>query len=194
MSSRIDSLPPAIRRVSNMFRITGWASFWAQTVLGVIATLVLLFAGSTLSLQRGANRPNPETGLGLFFAGLALVALFAGAYWAFRYKRLSNQLTSPKSTYRPKPSDAIRLLRIGLFINLGGMLLGIIGAQAIAGSLLAKALVQPQGGGFYTPQNITQFLQSIDIFVVQANTNIIMAHFIGLVASLWLLQFMGKQQ
>jgi hypothetical protein len=64
------------------------------------------------------------------------------------------------------------------------MLLTILGAQAIVGSILAKSLSQPQGG--FTAIDPSRFVQSVDLFVVQANTNTIAAHFVGIAASLWL--------
>jgi Protein of unknown function (DUF3611) len=119
--------------------------------------------------------------------------LYAGAYWSFRYTRLSRQLQTPDTKVRPKRGDAIRAIRIGLMINLTGMLLTLLGAQAIVGSLLAKSLSQPQGGAIYDPGRVTQFIQSLDIFVVQANTNTVSAHFVGVLASLWLVRCMSRQ-
>lgn len=186
MASRLESLPPSVRRVASALRTTGWISFWGQLIPGVIATAVILFAGTTLSIA--STRRNPETGLGFFFATCALLALLASVYWAYRYTRVSRQLSTAESGRRPQPGDVLRTLRIGLFLNLAGMLLSIFGAQAISGALLAKAFVQPQGINIYTPQAVGQFIQPLDMYLVQANTNIIMAHFIGLVATLWLQQ------
>jgi len=56
------------------------------------------------------------------------------------------------------------------------------------GSLLAKALSQPQGAAvFGPPGNVSQYVQPLDIFVIQANTNILLAHFVGLVFTLWIM-------
>ena len=116
------------------------------------------------------------------------VSVFAGAFWAFRYTRLGRQLRSRDETKRPKPKDAIRILKIGLFISLGGMFATLLGAEATVGSLLAKALSQPQGAAvFGAPGNVSQYVQPLDIFVIQANTNILLAHFVGLVFTLWIM-------
>lgn len=191
MSGQIDSytLPPAVRRIAGAFRIIGWISFWAQIVLAVVSGFVLLFAVSSLSVRTGAN--NAGTGFGLFFAICGLVALFLGAYWAFRYTRLSRRLKSVDSSTRPKPKDAMQAIRMGLIINLAGMLLSLLGAEAIIGVLLAKSLSQPQVG-IYNPGNIRDFIQSLDIFIVQANTHIIAAHFAAIVSSLLLLRSVNR--
>lgn len=187
----LSSLPPALRRIASAFRIVGWIGFWIQLVLAVISSLVLLFAISSLNVRSNAN--NPGTGAGLFFAVCGLVALYLGAYWAFRYTRLARRLATSPPGARPKRGDAIQALRMGLGINLLGMLLTLLGAEAIVGSLLAKSLSQPQGGAIYELGRTTQFIQSLDIFVVQANTNTIAAHFAGLVASLWLVRCISRQ-
>lgn len=178
------SLPPAIRRIAGAFRRFGWISFWAQLVLGVIASLALIFAIASLSGRTSAS--DPGAGAGLFFTSVGQVAVFIGAFWAFRYTRLSRQLRSGDDAKRPKPKAIIRSLRIGLFISLGGMLATLIGAEATVGSLLAKALSQPQGAAvFGAPNSVSQYVQPLDIFVIQANTNILLAHFVGLVFTLW---------
>jgi len=186
------SLPPAIRRISGSFRWLGWISFWVQVVLGVISSLALLFAVASLTGRSGSNN-NPGAGAGLFFSACGLVAVYLGAYWAFRYTRMARRLRSRDESRRPKPKDAIRLLKFGLYISMGGMLLTLLGAEATVGSLLAKALSQPQGAAvFGAPNSITQFVQPLDIFVVQANTNILLAHFGGLFCTLWVLNSVDR--
>lgn len=205
MANRSDpySLPPAVRRVATIFRLVGWTSFWIQIVLAVISAVVLLFAAG--SFGAAATTPqvvvpgvpvattggvNPGTGAGLFLAVLGLLTLFGGAYWAFRYTRLSRKLSTPNSQDRLKRGDALQALRFGLIINLAGMLLTILGAQAIVGSLVAKSFAQ--GVGIFTG-NFQRFINPLDIFLVQANTNTIMAHFVGVVATLWILRSVNRQ-
>ena len=192
MSGPIESysVPPAVRRIASAFRITGVISLWSQLVLAVVSTLVLLFAAVSLNVRGEGS--NPGTGFGLLFAVAGLIMLYAGAYWAFTYTRLSRKLQASDPKLRPKPRDATQSLRVGLIINLIGMLLTLLGGQAIVGALLAKSVAQPQGGAVFA-ERLTQFVQPLDIFVVQANTNTIFAHFIGIVASLWLIRSMNRQ-
>ncbi len=199
MANQTDSysLPPALRRVVTAFRLGGWVSFWIQIVLAVVSSIVLLFAagsfGATappvqqfpggLPTQVPTSGVNPGTGAGLFLAVLGLLVLFGAAYWAYRYTRIARKLKSPAD--RPNRAEVVRILYIGLGINLIGMLLTILGAQAIVGSLVAKSFAQ--GIGIFSG-NIQRFINPLDIFVVQANTNTIMAHFIGLISTLGILQ------
>lgn len=179
------SLPPALQRIAVTMRTVGGISFWLQAALGVISALVLLFASVSSSIGRQANQANnPGTGLGIFFAIFGLLALGGGAYFAFRYTRISRELLASNGAGRPSKADTLRVIRLGLIVNLVGMLLTVLGAQAIVGSILAKSLAQPQGAfGAFDP---SRFVQPVDLFVVQANTNTIAAHFVGIVASLWL--------
>lgn len=186
------SLPPAIRRISTSFRWFGWISFWVQVVLGVISSLALLFAFANLSARSG-DSSNPGAGAGLFFSTCGLIAVYLGAYWAFRYTRIARRLRSRDEARRPKPKDAIRILKLGLYIGMGGMLLTLLGAEATVGSLLAKALAQPQGAAIFGGAgNVTRFVQPLDIFVVQATTNILLAHFGSLVCTLWVLNSIDR--
>ncbi|WOD38698.1 DUF3611 family protein [Nodosilinea sp. E11] len=193
MTTEFDyTLPPAVRRIASSFRVVGWASFWVQIVLAAISSLVLLFASINLTARSGAGGGNPGTGVGLLLAGLGLVAVYFNAFWAFRYTRLGRRLRSRDTTKRPSPKDAIQALRLGTGISMVGMLVTLFGSQALIGSLLGKALAQPQGGTVFVPGNINQYVEAFDIFVVQANTNTLLAHFVSLAATLWLLRTVNR--
>jgi hypothetical protein len=179
------SLPPVLQRAVFTLRTVGNISFWLQTVLGVISGLILLFATFSGSVGRQANQANNQgTGFGIFFAICGLVTLGVGAYFAFRYTRISRDLLASNAAGRPSKADTLQVIRLGLIVNMVGMLLTLLGAQAIVGSILAKSLSQPQGA--LTAFDPTRFVQPLDLFVVQANTNTIAAHFVGIAASLWL--------
>lgn len=183
------SLPPAVQRVASSFRIAGWVSFWAQIILAAISGAVLAFAGLNQATQPGIP-PNPGVGGGIFFAVCGLIALFIGAYFAFSYTRLARKLKTPNAQVRPKPGDLIKTLRLGLLVNLLGTLLTLLGAQAIVGSLLVKSLAQV--GGIFSG-NLSKFVTPLDVFLVQANINTLMAHFVGVIATLWLIQVMNRK-
>jgi hypothetical protein len=192
MNREIDyTLPPAVRRIAGNFRLVGWISFWIQIVLGVVAGGILMFASATFG-NRGNGAPDPGTGAGLFLASAGLIAVFISAYWAFRYTRLGGRLRGRDASQRPSPKDAIQVLRIGLIISLAGMLITLFGGQALIGALLAKALTQPQGGAVFTPGNINQYVEAFDIFIVQANTNTLLAHFAALAGTLWLFRVVNR--
>lgn len=175
-----DSSSANLRQIASQFRLTGWISFWIQVVLGVVSTFTLAFAALFNRTPSGAR--NPGTGAGLALAIFGLLVLYVSIYWAFRYTRIGRKLNLFDPSLRPKRAETLQTLRMGLSVNLVGMLLTLLGAEATVGGLIAKG-AQAQGGLYNDPSRL---IQALDIFVVQANTNILMAQFIGIVAALWL--------
>src|SRR5438128_2038872 len=107
----------SLRAIAQTFRLTGWISFWIQLVLGVISgIIVLLFA--IFSQRSGSPSNNPGTGFGVFLAVCGLVVLGAGIYLAYRYTRIGNQLQSSNPSNRPRKSETVQVLRLGLMVNL----------------------------------------------------------------------------
>lgn len=186
----VSPIPSNLKQISQSLRLTGWIAFWTQLVLGVISSVILLlYAFSSGTSNRGAEVAQ-GTSFGIFFAISGLVTLGISIYWAFRYTRLGKQVTDPIANLRPSKMDTIKAVRIGIIVNLTGMLLTLVGAQAIIGSTLARSLSQQPGT--FVPGGTVQFIQPLDLFVVQANTNTIFAHFVGVVAALWLLTRLYK--
>lgn len=196
MSNQLESfssLPAAVQRVALALRNVGWVCFWAQSVLAVIAAFILLFAipFAFPTVNPGTKSANPATGVGLFFAVCGLLVLAYSAYRAFSYTLLSKKLRTINQAERPKKIETIKAIRFSLMSNTIGMLLTILGAEAIGGVLLGKSLSQPQA--LFNPAvNFNQFIQPLDIFVVLANTHAMLAHFLGLIAALWLLDRINK--
>jgi amino acid transporter len=173
-----------IQKIGEAFRKIGWLSFWVQIVLGVVASIILLFASFSFGRSTGSN---PGSGLGFFFAISSLVALYISTFWAFRYTRLGRNLKAAEESARPSRAEAMQLVRQGLWGNLIGMVLIILGSQAIVGALVAKSFQQ---SGIVLQEQ--ELVQPLDLFVVQASTNATTAHFAGLVASLWLLNRISR--
>ncbi|MBD2345076.1 DUF3611 family protein [Anabaena subtropica] len=178
-----------LRTIAQTFRLTGWISFWIQLVLGVISGIIVLLFG-IFSQRAGSPNNNPGTGFGVFLAICGLVVLGGGIYLAFRYTRIGNKLLSSNPSNRPRKVETVQVLRLGLWINLGGTLVTLLGAQAIVGTLVARS-ISPQA---VTTQlfDPTRIISGLDMLVVQANINTVSAHFSGLVASLWLLNRINK--
>ena len=189
-----DKLPAAVQRVAFALRTVGWVSFWVQLVLAVVAGIILLFAipFAVPSTTAAANSTSAGTGGGVFFAICGLLVLGYSVFRAFRFTRLSRQLRSPANAVRPKKADTIKQVQLTLVSNLVGMLLTLVGAEAISGTLLAKSLAQPQAL-FGATVDVGRFIQPLDIFVVLANTHATVAHFVGIVGTLWLLDRIHKQ-
>ena len=182
MSEQLDnqSTSSKVRSIGQNFRIIGWISFVLQLVLGIVSSLLLL----VFTIRPpGTPSSSAETGFGVFLAICGIVALGISIYLAFRCKNIGRQLQSTNATNRPRKNETVKTLQLALSVNLVGMLLTLLGAQAIVGSLVFKAARQA-GVPFANPN---AFITAQDMFVVQANANTITAHFVGLVASIWLL-------
>jgi ABC-type iron transport system FetAB permease component len=86
------------------------------------------------------------------------------------------------------PVEAANLLRrvitVGCTLNLLGLLVSLLGAQYIVGTLVAKAMQNVVGYGNMAISS--QVLQPLDVLVVQANTNVLTSHFVSLGCLLWL--------
>ncbi|CDN09766.1 MAG: DUF3611 family protein [Richelia sp.] len=189
MTDRPDTQSSSRWAIAKAFRLVGWISFWTQLVLGVVATGIFL----VFRIQRsGTQAGNPGAGFGIFFAALGLLTLAGGVFLAFRYTRIGKQLASSNGSNHPRRMETLQVIRLGLMINLVGMLLTLFGAQAISGSLLLKALSVPQGAVGFSPEQLSRLVQPIDVLVVQANINTVTAHFAGVVGSLWLFNRIQK--
>lgn len=185
--SESQSVPAGLRQIARTFSTTGWVSFWSQVVLGVISGVVLLVS-SAFGGNNNANQNNPGTGFGAFLAVCGLLVLGGSIYMAFRYTTIAKQLQSPNPSGRPRKADTIQALRLGLLINLAGMLITLFGAYAIVGTLVGKSISQGQTA-LLDPNRV---ISGLDMFVVQANINTIGAHFVGIVATLWLLHRISR--
>ena len=80
---------------------------------------------------------------------------------------------------------------VGVVINLIGMMFTIIGAEQIVGGLAIKVLTTSSRSVALGAES-SQFLQPLDILVVQANTNTLFSHFSNLVAMLFLTRSVAK--
>lgn len=167
-------------------KITGWLSFWLQLALGVAASLSLIFA---ISGRNFSNGDIAGIGVGIFLAVCSIVLLLVGIYSAFRYTHLSRRF-SRASNHQPRKVEVTQILRVGIIVGLVGMLLSILGGGATLGVLLSKSIALPQGVAIYDP---TRIIRSLDIFVAMANMNNIAGHFIGIVSSLGLLNWLSRQ-
>lgn len=181
------AIPQTVERVSSTLRWAGNLSFWTQLVLGVISLLALLIASPSFAQQNNVSR---GTGFGAFFALCGLVALGVSIYFASRYRSVAKLLLTANPALRPKKVDTIQVIRLGLTVNIVGMLLSIVGTQTVVGNVLIKSLEQSPGLGVGGAS--ARFVLPVDMFSIQANTTAVTAHFVGIVISLWLLNRITK--
>jgi hypothetical protein len=175
---------PNVLRIILALRKWGWGSFWSQLVLAIVASIILIatipFANRVASSPGGNVPSSPGIGMGIVFTVVGLCVVYFSAFWSFRYTQLAQKLRG--NGEKPSKVQTVQLLKMGAIVNLVGMPVTLIGANAIVGALTIKSLT-PQTGGF----NQIISVQPIDMLVVQACILTILAHFVSLFSSLWLL-------
>ncbi|MCA1904629.1 MAG: DUF3611 family protein [Cyanobacteria bacterium KgW148] len=172
------NLSPQLAKTIKAFRTLGFVGLWVHGVPGVIAGVLLIFGGFR---GGGAETANPGTLPGVAAAWIGWVLILAGFGWNFFYIRWAKQLQGGQ---RPSRAQTLTQLKIGIGISLGGQVSALLASFAIVGTLAQRALFRTQGAIVADP---SRFVEPIDLFTVQASLLIILAHFLGLLISLWLL-------
>lgn len=177
------SVPRPILEVANTLSRFGKIGFWLQIALGILALISTGIAAISGLFTR--NEGPQGAAIAIFFAISGLVALLVGIFFSFRYIGIAKLLRSPEPNQRPSKQDTLREIRLGFQVNLLGLFLAILGAQAITGATLIKIITIPQAA--VAVEQASRFVQPVDLLVIQANVITITAHFAGLIVSFWLL-------
>ncbi len=178
------SISPTKQRIVSAFRVIGWLAFWVELAFTLGSGLVILFA---ISGRNFSTELNTGISIGIFWGVCAVFALLANIFFAYRYTRIAKGLANPNKEVQPSKSDTLKMLRLAVIVSLVGILLGILGAGSTVGVLVAKSVSQPPGVAITDPNRI---IRALDVFVVVANFNGIAAHFVGVVTSLGLLNWL----
>jgi len=168
-----------MRKVGNTLKWAGFAGFWVQVFLGVVSSVTL-----ALAIVNESERSNSGVGFSLFCAVCGLICLIVGICISFRYGKMANKFFKP-NVAPPKKSTTIKIVQIAIITSLVGAGVTILGAETIAGIVLSKTLSLDPGKIFNSQTN-TEFVNSLDVFIIQACINIIAGHLVGIVSSLWI--------
>jgi hypothetical protein len=187
------STPVAAKKIAANLQRIGRFGLLVQLAPAVIAGLLLLTSiGWTAT--HGSTR---NTGGGLVFATLSLAMLLGSLFWFFRYTKIAGKFR--ETSQRPSKAETVKLIRLGITINIIGLGFGVLGAEALVFNLFWKSLslLNPfalSNAVYSNTSSIANIvIQPIDVLVSLANTQTIFAHFVGLVCSLWLLGDLAKQ-
>ena len=180
MADRLD-----LQLLSLGLKRMAWIRFWIQTALGIVVMGVLAFNNVGGSLSRNADR---ALGLspGLSLTTLSFLVLLYSLWQGWLVVRLGRALGS---NARPSRGEASRTIKRGLIADLLGVVLAAIGYQSLAGALFMQAAQQTPGiaiGGTGLRENLA--ITSLEMLSVLSNTQVLFAHLIGLLFSLWFLQ------
>jgi Protein of unknown function (DUF3611) len=187
-----------IRETARLLRRSSWFSWWSQVILTVIAAVILLFAQSvgTVSTASGVVAPMRNAGGTFFLSGVGLLISAASIVWTWgNGSRLSRRLLVKPTSTIAAAQMVRRAIRVGVLINLCGLLCHLLAAQQIVGSLAIKVLTR--GGGLggggagllmgpAAASLLDGAVQPLDILIVQANANQLLAQFCSLVSLLYM--------
>ena len=118
---------------------------------------------------------------------LGIVVSIMSIIWTWGGRRLARRFARRTNTSRVEAANLLRrVISVGVTLNLIGLSTSLLGAQYIVGTLVAKAMQNVVGFGGGIGGVASQTLQPLDVLVVQANTNVLMSHFVSLASLLWL--------
>ena len=172
-------------------RRIGWIRFWIQSALGIISAGILLFYNVGGNLGKGSLK---AAGLssGLSITTLSFFILMYSLWHGWLIVKNARALNSQA---RPSRGETSRLIKRGVIVDLLGLVSSVVGYQALAGALTVQAASQVSGffGGPMMSARSTNVMPtfpitSIEMLSVLSNTQILMAHLVGLICSLWFLQ------
>jgi len=174
------TFPNSIESLSLLYRRCSWISWWVQITLSVISGVILTFANTV--------RDKGTTSLwasGFVFSASGVFIALLNSLWTWNITRTARRIAQRKIN-----ADAIlptlkRISKYSVLISIFGMFFTLLGAEQIVGTLASKVLSNPNFAPIISPST-AQGVQALDIFLVQANTNALVAHFASLVCYLYL--------
>jgi cytochrome b561 len=173
------------RALARHLKIFGAIAFWVQLCLGLIAALLLVVTTSSSYYEE--HLPSLPYGFswaeGLVWAYLSLGVLtltVIGFYSCILLARSLRHCEMPEAGGR----TAKRLISTINFCSALGLTLAILGTAFSIALLISKTVSQPPGIAITDPQAI---VRAVDVFVLLANFDIVVAHFIGILVCLWFL-------
>ena len=179
------SKPKDLQAISRSYTRLSIFSWWCQIILSVVSGVILTFAQSVRKSAPGTPVSFLSSGFALSTAGVGIA--FVNALWTWTITRAARRAFMGKMDSAKVVPTLRRYSRISINISLLGMFMSLLGAEQIVGTLASKVL-SSQG---YVPvvaagvsAGMSQ-VQALDIFLVQANTNALVAHFVPLLTFLY---------
>ena len=177
-----------IQNLNRLLMRCTFISVWCQGILAVISGIILIFANTV----RMSNNTNIQLfwSSGFAFSMISVIISIINTYWTLCIKGLSRRITKNDIETSKILPTIRKYSKISIMFSLVGMLITLLSAEIIVGNLIQKVLFQgPILNPFQTlsPTIISSnSLQALDIFLVQANTNTLVGHFIPLVSYLFI--------
>lgn len=182
---------PVMKEAVQFLKRASWVSWWSQVVLTSIAGVILVFATSVAAPHKSSGIGTPN----LFLSATGLLTGSLSILWTWgNGARLSRRLATKPASRRTAAHMLRRAVTVGVTLNCVGLLLHLLAAQQIIGSLAVKVLTRGSAGLLYDPTGgaAASTLQPLDVLVVQANTNALLSQFTSLVSLLLVTKQVSK--
>jgi len=176
VSSTDENQISILAKSSGILKNLSFCAFWAQLALTLVSAGVLLFSEAVGGVSRSGLAFNVSKG----FALGAVLLSFVSTFFAFGFLRLSRAVHAGKTA--DAGGLAANLFRSST-VNLVGIGLTAIGLQASVGTLLGKTLMASAQSPFQYGGVNASSVVSLDVFALQASTNLLLCHLVGLVFS-----------
>ncbi|AZG76390.1 DUF3611 family protein [Methylocystis rosea] len=160
-------------------RLMGWLGFWLDFVLAFLTAPLLAFGAVGQSISSTVWVSDPIH-WGYFGLGLLFASLFLDLFSTIASGRL---MRDPASVLGADQSAALWFLGVGSLVNVLGSVVSFIGVGLSIALLVAKTVSQPPGIAITDPDRI---VRALDVFILMANFNLLLAHFVGAGAAVWL--------
>jgi hypothetical protein len=181
---------PVIQETSRILRRVSFLSWWSQVILTSVSGVILGFARS-ITVTRDAAIKGTDPSFILSSIGLCLSAVSVLWTWG-NGARLSRRLTRRPVSRIQAAGMVRRAVRVGVTLNLAGLLVHLLAAEEIVGTLAIRVLTASSATRQAVMFAPMEGLQPLDVLVVQANTNSLLSHFCSLVAMLFLTRQIEK--
>lgn len=165
--------------LARRIRLAGWIGFWLDFVLAFLTAPLLAFGSVGQSISSTIWVSDPLH-WGYFGLGLLFASLFLDFFSTIASERL---ISDPVRVLTADQPTALWFLGVGSLINVFGAVVSFIGVGLSIALLVAKTVSQPPGIAITDPDRI---VRALDVFILMANFNLLLAHFIGAGAAVWL--------
>lgn len=162
-----------VHNLNILFMRCSWISWWIQVILSVISGVILTFANTV----RISGTSKSLWGSGFAFSTLGIGLSFFSTFWTWNITRLNRRIQQGKIEKVKVFPTLRRYSRLAIALSLCGMFITLLGAEQIVGTLASKVLMTQSFSVGVALSQTQNSLQALDIFLVQANTNVLLALF-----------------
>jgi hypothetical protein len=165
----------SISNINKLYYRASWISWWIQIILSVIGGTILTFANTVRQNQALQSQS------GFALSTISVIISLFNSMWTWNFTRIGRRVQTKKIQPNNVVPTLRKLSRISVAISILGLGFSLIAAELIAGTLASKALTTQVVSGSLTFSSNANSLQALDIFLVQANTNVLVSHYAPLV-------------